>query len=119
MIVAADCEFISSSILSKFPSLRALKIVPKSLLILGITTSVSGSPILTLYSITFGSSPTLISPIKINPLYGILSNLIPSIVGLIILSNILFSNLESTKGTGETAPIPPVFKPVSPSPILL
>ena len=41
--------------------------VKKSDLILGITTSVSGSPILTLYSITFGSAPTFIKPMNKNP----------------------------------------------------
>ena len=32
---------------------------------------------------------------------------------------IFFAKTSSKNGTGEIAPIPPVFKPVSPSPILL
>ena len=44
---------------------------------------------------------------------------IPWIVGFIILSSIFSKNLLSKKGTGDIAPIPPVFKPVSPSPIFL
>ena len=43
----------------------------------------------------------------------------PSIVGRIIRSSTFCINVSSAKGTGETAPIPPVFKPVLPSPIRL
>ena len=38
-------------------------------------------------------------------------------MGLIIWLEIFCSNELSKKGTGETAPIPPVLSPVSPSPI--
>ena len=73
----------------------------------------------TLYSITLGSLLTIINPIKINPLYGSRSFFRPLIVGLIIRDSIFDNKASSTKGTGDIAPIPPVFKPVSPSPILL
>ena len=43
----------------------------------------------------------------------------PSAVGVTILSSTFFMKVASAKGTGDTEPIPPVFKPVSPSPILL
>ena len=56
---------------------------------------------------------------NMKPLYGIPSALSPANVGSIILERTLAQNSESTKGTGETAPIPPVLGPLSPSPILL
>ena len=59
-----------------------------------------------------------INSIHITNVYQ-LSFIIPLIVGMTILFSILFSNSLSTNGTGDTEPIPPVFKPVSPSPILL
>ena len=43
----------------------------------------------------------------------------PLIVGFIICSSTFCINSLSANGTGEIEPIPPVFNPVSPSPILL
>ena len=71
----------------------------------------TGSPILTLYSIRYGSLSTIIKPVYKNPLYSVFSSLRPLRVGFIILliifvSKSLFINLD-----GEYAPIPPVFLP--------
>ena len=43
----------------------------------------------------------------------------PFTVGIIICASILSMNSGVQNGTGETAPIPPVFNPISPSPMRL
>jgi K+/H+ antiporter YhaU regulatory subunit KhtT len=87
---------------------------------LGTTTA---SAILSLeflgYSMTMGSPSTLIRPRNMNPQYSMPSACNPAMVGLMILCSTFCIKSSSANGTGETAPIPPVFGPVSPSPIRL
>ena len=80
---------------------------------------VSGSPNLTLYSRTFGPSSVIISPVNSTPLNANPSALMPSIVGckisLCTCSIISGGAIE----VGAYVPMPPVFGPVSPSPMRL
>ena len=67
--------------------------------ILGIIVCVSGSPRRTLYSITKGSSATLMSPKNIKPEYGIFSAFNPNNVGSIILFITFCISILSTNET--------------------
>ncbi|MNE44523.1 hypothetical protein D3C80_1387540 [compost metagenome] len=96
IIVVALLSSISREISSNFSLATAKNNSTKSVFNLGTTTSVSGSPILTLYSITIGSFLTFINPIKTNPLYGIPSFWKPSIVGFTIRVSIFSIKTAST-----------------------
>ena len=70
-------------------------------------------------TVTNGSPFTSIKPKKMKPLYTIFSFRSPLTVGAIIRCSTVSHIASSTKGTGLTAPIPPVLGPVSPSPMRL
>ena len=58
-------------------------------------------------------------PAKSTPTYLVPLSLIPDMTGFIIVCSISFIRVAFHRGDGENAPIPPVFGPVSPSPIRL
>ena len=92
----------------------------RSLVRRAIKTWHSGSPNLMLCSSSFTvPSLEIINPAKMTPVNGHPSAAMPSTVGL-MMSRITTSVISGvTTGAGEYAPMPPVFKPVSPSPTRL
>src|SRR3954451_1726291 len=81
----------------------------------GATTSHSGSPNRTLYSITFGPSGVSIRPAYNTPRYWMPSAASVASVGSTAASMIDPTTSADATGTGEYAPMPPVLGPVSPS----
>ncbi len=81
--------------------------------------SASGSPKRTLYSISFGPSGPTIRPAKSTPWNGVPRSAMPRTVGSMMRVMIAASRAGVISGAGDTAPMPPVLGPVSPSPTRL
>mmetsp|Transcript_3933 Transcript_3933/g.8488 ORF Transcript_3933/g.8488 Transcript_3933/m.8488 type:complete len:276 (+) Transcript_3933:246-1073(+) len=105
---------------SSVPVAAARSNAVKSLVKRAINTWHSGSPKRMLCSNNFTRpSLAIMRPAKMTPVNGQPSAAMPSTVGLMI-SRMTMSVISCvTTGAGEYAPIPPVFKPVSPSPTRL
>ena len=87
----------------------------RSVLSIGRTTCVSGSPKRELYSTTFIPLFVRIRPKYRQPLNVLPSAFIAFIVGIIMVFITSSSSSLVQKGQGEKVPIPPVLRPLSPS----